>query len=163
MQGGILIGLGVYIAGLGVYTWRARPRSSVHQWFGAYALSLALWVLAIAGLQLLWWPNLASRLAFASASLIPPCLLAFTRVYPSGGDAWRTRPVLIALAFGCLLAIGSLVTDLIVHDVHLVEAALQRQTGPLYPAFALYFLTIWVAIGTFIAKWRHAKGLARVQ
>jgi C4-dicarboxylate-specific signal transduction histidine kinase len=125
---------------------------------------MAFWVLAIAGLQLLWWPNLASRLAFASASLIPACFLAFTRVYPSAGDAWRTSPVWISLGLGTALATFALATDLVVYDVHVVESTPRRQTGPLYRVFAVYFVTVWLgALATFIGKWRRARGLARVQ
>jgi signal transduction histidine kinase len=163
-RGASLLVLGCFLASLGVWIWRAQPRKSVHRWFGAYTLSMATWVLAIAGLQSLWWPNVASRLAFASASLIPASFLAFTRVYPGANAAWRTVPVYAALACGLALAVCAVISDLLVRDVVIVDGGLHRETGPLYRVFTAYFLVVWLAaLATFVNNWRRARGLARVQ
>lgn len=163
-QGASLPLPGVFLAGLSLYIWRADPRSSVHRWFGAYTFSMALWVLAIAGLQALLWPNFSSRLTFTGASLIPASFLAFTRVYPGAGERWRTPYVYAALAVGTVLAACALGTDLLVRDVAIVENRLRRETGPLYRVFTVYFLVVWLgALATFSNNWRRAKGLARVQ
>jgi signal transduction histidine kinase len=163
-QGVALLLLGAFLAILSAYILWAQPRGSVHRWFSAYTLSMALWAVAIACLQSMWWPNFASRLAFASASLIPASFLAFTRVYPGAGNAWRSPPVYVALAVGSVLACSALGTDLLVRDIAIVDGVLLRQTGPLYRVFAVYFLVVWLgALATFAKNWRRARGLARVQ
>src|SRR5262245_4500452 len=161
---GVLLCMGLFVAGLGAYIWRARPESSVHRWFGAYTLCMAVWAMAIAALQLVVWPSLASRFAFASASLMPACFLAFTRVYPDARDCRLKASVSLALGFGAGLAACALFTELLVYDVHVVNAELRRTPGILYPSFVVYFLTVWLAgLVTFIGKWQQARGLARVQ
>ncbi len=58
----------------------------------------------------------------------------------------------------------ALTTDSIVYGAVIGPAGLSRKTGPLYPAFAVYFITAWcIGLGIFIKKWRSSRGLARAQ
>ena len=58
----------------------------------------------------------------------------------------------------------ALTTDLIVYGSVIGPTGLSRKTGPLYPAFAVYFITTWcIGLGIFIKKWRSSRGLARAQ
>src|SRR5687767_8651733 len=53
---------------------------------------------------------------------------------------------------------------LIYFDPVVTAEGFARKSGPLYPLYALYVLLVWgLALATLIAKWRAARGVARVQ
>ena len=144
--------------------WRARPESSINRFFAIYTVTMAGWVVGIAGLHSGQHLELWGRFTFASASPMPAAFLAFTQSYPTP-SRWPPR-WLLALTFAFALAFGvlSLTTPLIIHDVTVVGSGLSRKPGVLYPAFACYFLVGWTsALAVFIAKWRNASGMARAQ
>jgi PAS domain S-box-containing protein len=70
----------------------------------------------------------------------------------------------LSLSVGVVFAVLSLTTRLILKDVITTPAGPARETGPLYPIFAAYFLVTWfAALAILISKWTRARGLARVQ
>jgi signal transduction histidine kinase len=125
---------------------------------------MASWILGIGGLQggshLETW----GRFTFASGSLMPAAFLAFSRYYPTPSK-WPNKTLLRgALLLGCLFALFSQTTPLIIHDVSVGAAGLSRKTGALYPFFSFYFLLGWsVALVVFLSKWRNASGISRAQ
>src|SRR5213593_555435 len=152
------------LLGLAFLVWRARPSSATNRSFSVYTLFIAIWSFAIASMQSGGHLNLASRLTFAAASLIPATFLAFVYYYPTPSK-WPGKAGL-CLNFGVasVLVTVSLTTRLIVGDARMTAAGLTRETGPLYPLFATYFLLAWLtALVVILAKWRRARGRARVQ
>ncbi len=125
---------------------------------------MAGWTLGIAALHMGWWPEALGRFTFASASVMPAAFLAFSRVYPVA-SGWPPPAVIRAVVgFGLVLAVLSMATGVIVHDVALTPQGLSRVAGPLYPAFAAYFMGGWLTgLGVLVVKWRGTRGLARVQ
>jgi signal transduction histidine kinase len=104
------------------------------------------------------------RVTFASASVIPPTFLAFARVFPTA-SLWPSRVAILgAGSGGIIFAILSIATPLIAFNISRTSSGIQRASGPLYPAFAVYFLGCSiVALGVFIVNWRRARGLGRAQ
>ena len=152
------------LLGLAFLVWRARPSSATNRSFSVYTLFIAIWSFAIASMQSGGHLNLASRLTFAAASLIPATFLAFVYYYPTPSK-WPGKAGL-CLNFGVasVLVTVSLTTRLIVGDARMTAAGLTRETGPLYPLFATYSLLAWLtALVVILAKWRRARGRARVQ
>src|SRR5437867_2217612 len=152
------------VLGLGLLVWRARPENPVNRSFGTLALLSAIWILGVAffhsGTHLSFW----APLAFAAVGLIPATFLTFVRHYPTPAR-WPGKLFLrFNLSIGLLFAVISLTTRLIVSDATLTPTGPARETGPLYPLYATYFLVTWfTTLAVFISKWTQARGLARVQ
>lgn len=159
-----LLTLSAIILALATFVWRAHPDNTINRWFAAYTVSMALWILGIAGLSGGSYLDFWGRFTFASASLIPAAFLAFTRRYPSKARWPSSTTLLTIFGIGTVFAVFSLTTPLLVYDVSLDESGLSRRTGILYVPFSVYFLVVWIAaLGVFIAQWKHARGLARAQ
>jgi len=152
------------VLGLGILVWRARPDAPSHQSFGAFTLFSAVWIWGVglfySGENLLFW----ATTAFAGASLVPAAFLAFVRYYPTPTKWLGPRLLLLCFGLGACFAIISLTTRLVVKDALMTAAGPARQTGVLYPLYAIYFLLSWfIALIVLLSKWSRAKGLARVQ
>ena len=108
--------------------------------------------------------DLSFGFAFGFASLIPIAFLLFAHCYPSA-VSW-SPPLYVRTIFtaGIVFMLLSLTTDLIVHDAQVTPVGLSRKAGPLYPAFAAYFIATWcIGVWIFVSKWRSSRGLARAQ
>jgi signal transduction histidine kinase len=162
--GASLILLAAVSVALGLWVWSAGPSRQVNRWFAAHTFSLAGWVIGIAGLNSGMSPEPWSRLAFASASLIPWSFLGFARNYPSEGT-WPPRRLLsIALTAGIGFAALSTFSALVVHDISLTALGPDRKAGPLYIPFAMFILAGSILpLGVFWIKWRDARGQERAQ
>ena len=152
------------LLGLAFLVWRARPASTTNRLFSVLTLVIAIWSFSIA--SMLSGGNLffASRLPFAAASLIPATFLAFAYYYPTPSK-WPGKTGLV-LTFGTalILVVVSLTTRLVVSDARQTSTGLTRETGSFYLVFAAYFLLTWFfALVVILAKWRRARGRARVQ
>ncbi|TMF38422.1 MAG: PAS domain-containing protein [Chloroflexi bacterium] len=159
-----LFALSTILLVLATFVWRARPDHSVNRWFAAQTLCLASWVFGVGGLQGGTHLDAWGRFTFASASLIPPAFLGFTRCYPTPSQWPSIRLLRSTFIAGAILAFLSLATSLVTYDNVLTPEGLTRKSGPLHPVFATYFIITWVAaLGVFIEKWRPARGLARAQ
>ncbi len=152
------------LTALAIYVFQARRASTVNRSFAALTLTLASWVLGIAGLNTNTSLEFWSRITFASSSLIPWSFLAFTQNYPTPGS-WPPRRILqTAFWVSVIFAVLSLTTPVLVHDVSLGTTGPTRRSGPLYPVFALYILAGCILpLGLIVAKWRRARGQARAQ
>ena len=159
-----LVVLSFLLVGLAAYIWLARRDSKTNRRFAALTLCIAGWVLGIGGVESGIQTEAWGRLAFATASLIPTAFLAFSRVFPAT-SLWPTSTLLRGtLVIGGLLAVLSVTTRLIAHDISLTPTGIQRSSGPLFPVFTIYFLTCMItALTVFIAKWRRERGQARAQ
>jgi signal transduction histidine kinase len=160
----LLASLAAVLTGLAILVWRARSESPINRFFAIYTVTMAGWVVGIAGLHGGAHLEMWGRFTFASASPMPAAFLAFTQSYPTP-SRWPPRWLLgLTFALGVGFGLLSLSTPLIVHDVDVVGGSLYRKPGLLYPAFATYFLIGWTsALGVFIAKWRKASGMSRAQ
>jgi PAS domain S-box-containing protein len=149
---------------LAVFVFRAGRHNPIHYWFASFVMCAAAWTFGIAGRQ--WGTHLEAwnDLAFASASLLPATFFGFTYVFPIR-PSWLPRwTVTASLVLGGLLAVLSAVTPLVYYDPEMTPDGFARKSGPLYPVFAVYLLLVWMlALGTLFAKWRTARGVARVQ
>jgi signal transduction histidine kinase len=156
--------LAAVLTGLAILVWRARPDSSINRFFAIYTVTMAGWVVGIAGLHGGQYLEVWGRFTFASASPMPAAFLAFTQAYPAPSK-WPPRWLLwLTFSFGIGFSVLSLASPLIIYDVRTTGDALSRRPGLLYPAFAAYFLIAWgSALSIFIAKWRNAAGMARAQ
>lgn len=144
--------------------WRANPRSQINLRFSLAAVCVSGWTLGVAGRQNASDIDPWLRLAFASASLIPATFLAFAHCYPTRTERPSHRVVALALGLGIILAVLSVTSNLIFYDAAATPMGLHRKSGPLYPAFAVYFVATWcLAFGLLADKWRRARGLARDQ
>src|SRR5438093_2431432 len=152
------------VLGLGLLVWHARPESPTNRSFGALGLLSAIWVFGVAffhsGTDLSFW----APLAFAATGVLPATFLTFARHYPTPAK-WPAKWILrLNFSIGLMFATLSLTTRLIVRDATLTPTGPARETGPLYPLFAVYFLVAWfTALVVFISKWTRARGLARAQ
>lgn len=159
-----LIAIAVILSALALWVLSARPQSAINRWFAAYTLAMSGWAFSIGVLHAGISPETWSRLAFASASLIPGCFLAFTTVYPTP-SSWPPRSVLRGvLLVSAAFALISIATPLLVHDAEITSQGFARKSGRLYPLFVVYFLAAWLtAFAVFVTKWRRARGQARAQ
>ena len=161
----VLLGcLAAVLTGLAILVWRARPESSINRFFAIHTVTMAGWVVGIAGLHGGQYLEVWGRFTFASASPMPAAFLAFTHAYPVPSK-WPPRWMLaLFFAAGITFGVLSLTTPLIIYDVSMTGESLSRRPGLLYPAFATYFLVGWAfALGVFLAKLRNAAGMARAQ
>jgi PAS domain S-box-containing protein len=149
---------------LGLLVLRAERRSAVNRAFAAQSLVFAGWILAISGLQSGVNLEIWLVFSFAFASLIPVAFLFFSYCYPST-DSWSSPLYARGLfAVGVTLMLLSLTTNSIVYDATIGPQGFTRKTGPLYPAFAFYFVATWlIGLGVFAKKWFYSRGLARAQ
>src|SRR3990172_5810013 len=159
-----LVLLAMIVLALAIFVWRARPESPINRWFAAFTTSGAAWVLGVAGLHSGILLDLWSRFTFASASLIPATLLTFVHVYPVKGRwpsaVWIRCALLTAVAFSLL----SLTPPFLFSEPKFTATGLRRKSGPLYPAFAVYFVVTWSsALFVCFSKWREARGQTRTQ
>jgi signal transduction histidine kinase len=160
----LLTSLATVLCALAIFVWRARSHSNVNRYFAIYTVTMAGWILGIAGLHGGHHLEMWGRFTFASASTMPAAFLAFTQCYPTP-SRWPP-PWLLRLAFGLGIAFGflSLTTPLVVYDVTLTSEGLTRKPGLLYPGYSAYFLIGWTsALAVFLVKWRRASGLSRAQ
>ena len=164
MAQAFLLALFAILIALALFVWRARPQSRINQWFTAFTVFVACWVLGVAGLQGGSHLNAWGRFTFASAGLIPLAFFELTHVYPTRSH-WPKHEIRMVLRYiGLSLAVISLATPLVVRDNIVTPQGLQRQSGSLYPLFFFYFLTVWIiAVILLFRKWKAARGLARAQ
>jgi signal transduction histidine kinase len=160
----LLLSLAVLLIGLAIYGYRARRHNAVNRWFALQTLTLALWVIGIAGTHTGHYPEFWGRWTFSSACLMPATFFGFTCVFPDGSRPRSARAlssvVTIALVFVALSAF----TPLIAHTFIITPNGLRRLAGPLMPLFSLYFLMSTVLVlALLIAKWRKATGQAKAQ
>ena len=161
----IALGLvALMVLGLGVLVWRARPEAPSNRSFGAVTLCSAIWIVGVAllysGGNLAFW----ARMPFVGASLLPAALLTFVRYYPTTTKWLGPWALGLCFSIGVFFAAAALTTTLIVRDALTTATGPVRQTGSLYPLFAVYFLLAWcVALIVLLSKWSRARGLARVQ
>src|SRR5262249_5850317 len=131
----ILVIVAAVLVALALYGGRAR-RTDVHRWFAIQTLTLASWVLGIAGTHSGHLPEFWGRWTFASASLMPAAFLAFTRVFPELSSWPSALLVRVVLSVGGILACLAAGTALVAHDfVITASGTLHRQPGPLFPLF----------------------------
>ncbi|PYN15859.1 MAG: hypothetical protein DME06_02450, partial [Candidatus Rokuibacteriota bacterium] len=156
--------LGAALAGLALLVLKGGRDKPVNRSFALFTLGLAGWVLGIGGLAEGGLPQTWGRFTFASASIVPAAFLSFAWAYPTPGrwPPWGVRGT--AWGLGGLLALTSLTTRLVIQADSRLATPFHRTSGPLYPAFAAYFLAASVVgLGVFLAKWRGARGLQRAQ
>src|SRR2546426_170069 len=156
--------IGALVVPLGVFVLRANPLSTTHLYFAAFTMSLSIWLFGIAAWCYETFAELGLRVAFAGASLIAPTFLGLTRTFPShlhqGAWRWLAGPLFV----GGMFSILSLTTPLVAYDAAVSASGLHRRAGPLYPAFAVFFITTFAAATTiFFQRWWNARGRARVQ
>src|SRR3989454_3990576 len=149
---------------LALLVWWARPDDTTNRSFGTFTFVLALWVVGVALFQSGVHPPMWARLSFAVASFIPATFLVFVRCYPTPSGYLSKWITCLNFSIALMFAAISLTTRLIVSDATLTWTGPTRETGPLYPLFAAYFLVAWfTALAVFISKWTRARGLARAQ
>jgi signal transduction histidine kinase len=157
--------LAALLIALALYGYRARPHSAVNRWFALQTLTLALWIIGVAGTHTSHHTEFWGRWTFASACLMPPAFFGFTCMFPENSHPRPVRAlpfvIIVALSFATLSAF----TPLIAHTFVIIPAGgLRRQAGPLMPLFSLYFLLSTLSIlGLLIFKWRRATGQTRAQ
>jgi PAS domain S-box-containing protein len=159
-----LFAVSAALLALALFVLRSGRHSEVHRWFASFVVCAAAWAFGIGGRQ--WGSNLEqwNDLVFASGVLLPATFFGFTWAFPLRAP-WVPRwAVPAAVGLGGLLAIVAAATPLVYHDPIVTAEGFARKSGPLYPVYAAYVLVVWVlALATLIAKWRAARGVARVQ
>src|SRR5215471_2680452 len=149
---------------LAAFVFQAGQHNPIHRWFASFVVCAAAWTFGIAGRQ--WGTHLEAwnDLAFASASLLPATFFGFTFVFPTRPERLPSWTVLASVVLGGVLAVLSATTSLVYYDPEMTPEGFARKSGTLYPAFAVYLLLVFVlASATLFAKWRAARGVARVQ
>lgn len=152
------------LAGLALFVWQARPKNLINIWFSLYTAMLSAWTASIAGVHSGSHTEFWGSLAFAAASLAPAAFLIFGCYYPMPAVWLSDRLLALILVTGSLFATLSLGTRLVAHSFSVANGHLTRVPGPLYIAFAAYFVIAWASgAAVLIYKWRRARGLARSQ
>jgi two-component system, NtrC family, sensor kinase len=152
------------VVALGFVVWWARPSSPTNRSFGVFCCVSALWILGVAFFHSGTSTSVWAPVAFAAASLIPAAFLAFIRHYPIPTHWPSTWVLRVNLVIGLMFAAISLTTSLVASAPTVTPIGPSRETGPLYPFFAAYFLAAWLmAWSVFVVSWARARGLARVQ
>jgi PAS domain S-box-containing protein len=160
-----LAAIALLLVVLATFVLRAHRSCAVNRWFAAFVFSVALWSLGVAGVNSYWdkldiWP----QLTFAAASLIPAFFFGFIHAYPRASKGPARIMLRAVLAAGISLAVLSATTTLIVFDHRLGPEGPHRESGPLYPLFAMYFLLASAGgVGTLVVKRHHAVGIERLQ
>src|SRR5215813_3269883 len=155
---------GLILAALAMFVFRSQPRSTSHRWFAAHTVLLIIWTIAIARVHTASSPEFWGRLAFAATSLVPPTFLAFSRASPTPVVWLRRGFVELMGGFGIAFSIISISTPFIAYDFSTSTGELSRQTGPLYPAFGIFFVScLSVSLIVLIKKWHAERGRARAQ
>lgn len=159
-----LLALAVLLITLAAYGYRARPENLVNRWFALQTLTLALWIIGIAGTHAGHYPEFWGRWTFSSACLMPATFFGFTCVFPDNTKprSANALPIMVAIALAFMTL--SIFTPLIAHTFVMTPNGLRRLAGPLMPLFSLYFIlsTVFV-LALLIGKWRRATGQARAQ
>lgn len=165
MRSSAFLLLAAALTGLALFVLKGRRDNPVNRSFAFFTLGLAGWVLGIGGLHGGGNPNAWGRFTFASASIVPAAFLSFAWVYPTPSHWPRLAVRRMVWALGLGLVLMSLTTRLVVYEGGgLTADGLTRRSGSLYPFFAVYFLLASLTgLTVFIAKWRRARGLERVQ
>jgi signal transduction histidine kinase len=159
-----LLALALFLIAFATYGYRARPHNPVNRWFALQTLTLALWIIGIAGAHAGYHPEFWGRWSFASACLMPPSFFGFTSVFPENSrpNPVRLLPYIVGVAL--VFAVLSAFTPLIAHSFVITPEGVRRQAGPLMPLFSLYFLVSTpLVLGLLITKWFRATGQARAQ
>src|SRR2546425_5673844 len=137
----LLLLLAGILMSLAIYVYRARPANEVNQRFAVQTLTLALWIIGIAGTHSAHAPEIWGRWTFASASLLPAVCLAFAHVFPEP-DRWPSALVVRCfMTLGIALSLVSVATPLIAYDFVIInDGTLRRRPGLLFPIFGCYFI-----------------------
>lgn len=147
-----------------IHVLRARKDNATNRGFSAFTLSIAGWVVGIAGVETGTQTEVWGRITFASASLIPPTFLAFSRVFPTRSP-WPP-PLFFQLAgiLGVGLSLASVTTPWVAYNITRTSAGIERDTGLLFPVFTVYFVACTAAALTiFFVKLHRARGIERAQ
>jgi signal transduction histidine kinase len=159
-----LLALALFLVAFATYGYRARPHNPVNRWFALQTLTLALWIIGIAGAHAGYHPEFWGRWTFASACLMPPAFFGFTSVFPENSRPNPVRLLPFVVAVALVFAVLSAFTPLIAHSFVISPNGVHRQAGPLMPLFSLYFLiSTPLVLGLLITKWLRATGQARAQ
>lgn len=142
----------------------AQSSSPIHRWFAALTLAISGWAFSIGLLHTGIAIELWSRLAFVSSAFIPSCFLGFTTVFPTMSP-WPSKILLRTLvAIAAVFALLASATPFLISNAVFTLTGFARESGPLYPLFALYFLAVWLlGVYVFLTKFSGARGQARVQ
>jgi two-component system nitrogen regulation sensor histidine kinase GlnL len=159
-----LSGQAAAVIGLALAVLATNARSVAHRRFAVAALIIAGWTLGVSGRLSGTGIEAWLRLSFACASLIPPAVLAFADAYPEARRPPAPRLLYPAVALGGAFALLSLTTRLIFFEPVMTPSGLSRKPGPLYGAFAAYFLVTWgLSVGVLLRRTLAARGPARAQ
>jgi signal transduction histidine kinase len=160
----ILLALAALLVAFATYGYRARPQNPINRWFALQTLTLALWIMGIAGTHAGYYTEFWGRWTFASACLMPPAFFGFTSVFPDNKRPRPGRALPFVVAVALLFAALSISTPLIAHSFVITPQGLRRQPGQLMPLFSLYILiSTFLVLALLITKWRRATGQARAQ
>src|SRR5690242_7294702 len=158
------LGIPVALTALSIFVWRARPKAAVKRSFARYTALMACWAFGVAGVYGGGYLEISARFAFARASLMPWAFLTFAQAYPASTSKLLLQIDRATLVVGVLFACLSLAGHILIYDIELLPSGLTRKSGPLYPAFAVYFVITWMAsFGILARKWLKASLPDRAQ
>src|SRR5262249_11062847 len=141
---GFLLLLALTLVGLALLVLKAAPRARANRSLSGGALSVAVWVVGVSGLQTGTHLRMWLALAFSGSAFIPATLLTLVRYYPVTTGA----PSFILLATSYLLAIVfslcGVTTPLLFSNPRVADGAFVRDSGPFYHSFVAYFVVAWL-------------------
>jgi PAS domain S-box-containing protein len=153
-------------AALGVMVWARSPRRPLNRWFGAFAVSLALWGMLVGIRRLITDEALiltTVRLLFAVAALIPVTVFRFAMVFPRPGRSRAAAAQIVTLS-GLFISGLAFSPWIVSHMRERPGGFPDPSYGPLYPVFAVYFVTCSVTALIHLGQKLHtATGFARAQ
>lgn len=157
-------GIAVLNLWIGLYVFRKNPRAPLNRSFALTAVAIALWSGALAYRHLDSDSyQMATRLAFAAASLVPLGVVAFVDAFLVTETRYRRLklPVLTLVSVGfSLLSFSPWMVKTVRPEAH----GMQATYGVLHPVFAAYLLISFAYVAkSLMSKHRVATGLFRVQ
>ena len=160
----VLLILGSLLLSVAIYGWRSSAYAPINRNFAMQTLVVTWWVIGISGAHSAHAAELWGRWTFAAASLMPATFLAFVEVFPTR-EQTLPKVVKVCIQFAAVgFAAMSLASPWIAFDFVVTTGVLTRTSGPMMPAFSVFFLASAVSIFVcLVSKWRSARGLARAQ
>lgn len=148
---------------LGLFVFRANPRSRINFLYAVFAIALAFWNISLFFTILAVWPQIIwSRLALSFGVIMATALFSFSLVFP--GSFRVRRWIDLVLTIFAVILTGLTLTKWTVSRVEVVDGYITGDFGLVIIPFSIYLLLgFFGSIFVLFHKYNQLSGLARQQ